>query len=77
MSILVKNMQPNVLSHKRVKNNHLLFKGALDDLKPKDVFKIFEEITQIYKESGHNKEISEYIEKKLKDAQFEVQIKRS
>ena len=58
-------------------NQKLSFKGALDNLEPEKVFRTFEEITQIYKESGHNEEISAYIAEKLKKAGFDTEVKGS
>ncbi|MFA6988580.1 MAG: M20/M25/M40 family metallo-hydrolase [Candidatus Gastranaerophilaceae bacterium] len=72
MTISVNNFRTNVLHSQNQKGS---FKGVLDGLEPKTVLKTFEEITQIYKESDHNEEISKYIAEKLKKANFTVEVK--
>lgn len=46
--------------------------GVLSELQPKDVFKYFEEITQIPRPSYHEKAISDYLVKFAKDRGLEV-----
>lgn len=62
------------------KMSALSFAGQLKDLEPQKVWKLFEEITKIYRESGpsetnreNNKEISHYLVEKLKERGFEVE----
>ncbi len=50
----------------------LSFKGELENLEPQAVWKNFEDISKIYRESGHCKEISDFLEKKLKQSGFET-----
>lgn len=55
------------------KNNHQVnFKGDLKLLEHNKVWQNFVEISKIYRESGHMGEISEYIQKRMHKAGFEV-----
>ncbi len=54
-------------------NNKLLsFKGELENIEPKAVWRNFKEISKIYRESGHCERISEFLEKKLKQSGFKT-----
>ncbi len=53
-------------------NKLLAFKGDLENLEPKDIWNNFEEISKIYRESGHCEDISNFLEKKLNQSGFET-----
>lgn len=65
---------PVLAVHKDYKQ--INFQGGLNLLKSHKVWSNFAEISSIYRESGHNGEISKYLEKRLQNAGFDVKTKR-
>lgn len=64
---------PIAAVHKDVKQ--INFQGAQKLLESHKIWSNFGEISDIYRESGHNKQISLYLVKKLKKAGFVVKVK--
>jgi dipeptidase D len=63
------NFQSQIITKNR---NEIAFKGAVADLEPKEVWKHFDEMLPIYRESGHCEEISNHLAKKLTGYGFDV-----
>ncbi|MEW5820997.1 MAG: beta-Ala-His dipeptidase [Cyanobacteriota bacterium] len=80
---LTKSSNANIKYMNKNRNNKMTaitFAGELKNLKPQRVWQLFEEMTQIYRESGpsatnreNNKEISNYLVDKLNALGFEVE----
>lgn len=51
-------------------------KGDIRVLESHEIWTSFKEISSIYRESGHNEEISDYLKNKLQNAGFEVEQKK-
>ena len=62
------------LQNKNITKNkqEIAFRGAVKNLEPKEVWKHFDQILPIYRESGHCEEISDHCAKKLKEYGFDV-----
>lgn len=64
---------PVVAVHKDIKQVN--FQGAQKLLESHSIWSNFSEISDIYRESGHNEQISIYLVKRLKKAGFDVKVK--
>lgn len=63
--------------HKNYNNyNNVSFRGKLNIADPHRIFAYFQEISAIYRESGHNQEISNYLVKKFKSFGFQEVIQK-
>lgn len=65
-----------VVAHVPKEFNQVSFKGNLKFLESHKIWSNFEEITKIYRESGHNGQISKYLKNRLQRAGFTVVQKR-
>jgi len=67
---------PAIISYQYPKANQVSFKRNLKTLEPKAIWSNFTTISKIYRESGHNEEISKYLSSRFKKAGFEVVQKK-
>lgn len=67
---------PAIVSYHKQNVHNVSFKGDLALLRASSVLSNFEEISKIYRESGHCKEISNYIKKRLESAGFALDRKK-
>jgi len=63
---------PAIIAYKQHDVSQVSFKSNLQILEPKAVWAAFEDISKIYRESGHCTEISAYLTKRLQKAGFAV-----
>lgn len=62
----------SVVAYQQQDCNKVSFKGTLKMLEPQKIWSNFDDISKIYRESGHCQEISEYLKKRLLKSGFEV-----
>lgn len=69
---------PQVIVAYAPENFHQIsFKGDTKVVESHKIWSGFEEISNIYRESGHNKEISDYLKKRLQKSGFKVEQKEN
>lgn len=72
---IIHHPSPIIVNYKQESFNQFQVKGDIKLLKSHKLWSNFEEISNIYRESGHNKEISDYLKNKFQKAGFKVEQK--
>lgn len=72
---LIPHNPPAITAVAKTNYNQVCFEKNLQNCEPKSVWAAFEEISKIYRESGHCAQISAYIESRLQKDGFEVDKK--
>lgn len=72
---IVHHYTPAAIAYKQQNYSQVSFQGSLKMLESQKIWSNFEEISKIYRKSGHNKEISKYLKERFCSLGFDVNRK--